>query len=55
MSGNTRWPTKIGARLLSDLVKFSILPSGIPLDFQKSIQVVPLKYLMYSLAGIKSK
>ena len=39
--------TKVGAKLLSDLIIFSIFPSDIPLDFRKLIQVVPLKYLMY--------
>ena len=39
----------------TDLVIFSILPSEIPLDFHNSIQVVPIKYLMYLLAGIIAK
>ena len=29
--------------------------SDFPLDFHESIQVLPLKYLMYSLAGINTK
>ena len=53
MSGNTWW--KVGAKLLSDLVIFSVFPSKVLLDFHKSIQVVPLKYLMYFLAGINTK
>ena len=47
--------SKSGAKLLSDLVIFSIFSSDIPLDFHKSIGVVPLKYLMYFLAGITTK
>ena len=50
MSGN-KWPTKVGAKLLSDLVMFSILSSDIPLDFHDSAQVVSLKYF---LAGINT-
>ena len=45
MSGNTWWSTKVGAKLLSDLVIFSIFSSNIPLDFHGLIWVVPLKYL----------
>ena len=51
MSGNTRCSAKIGANLLFDLVIFSILSSDILLDFHDSIRVVPMKYLMYLLAG----
>ena len=47
--------TKVGAKLLSDLVIVSIFSSDIPLDFYDSTRVVPLKYLMYFLAGIKIK
>ena len=54
MSGN-KWWTKLGEKLLSDLVIFSILSSDIPLDFQNSIRVVPLKYLMCLLVGINIK
>ena len=43
--------TKVGAILLSDLVIFSIISSNIPLDFYNLIRVVPVKYLMYFLAG----
>ena len=46
---------KIGAKLLPDLVIFSIFSSDIPLDFHESIWVKPLKYLMCSLAGIITK
>ena len=35
ISGNKWWSTKIDAKLLSDVVTFSILSSDIPLDFQK--------------------
>ena len=45
----------MGAKLLSDLVIFYILSSDISLDFQESIRVMPLKYLMYFLAGINTK
>ena len=54
MSGN-KWSRKVGAELLCDLVIFSILSSGIPLDFHNSILVVPVKYLMYFLAGVNTK
>ena len=43
MSGNTRWSTEVGAKLLSDLVIFSIFSSEIPLDFHESIRVVSQK------------
>ena len=39
MSGNTRWSTEVGAKLLSDLVIFSIFSSDVPLDFHESIQL----------------
>ena len=55
MTGNTWWLTKVGAKLLSDLVILSIFSSDIPFDFQKSIQVVPLKYSTYFLSGINTK
>ena len=55
MSGNKWWYTKVGAKLLSDLVIVSILSSDIPLDFHNSIRVVPLKYVMYILAGRNTK
>ena len=47
--------TKVGAKLLSDLVIVSIFSFDIPLDFHDWIWVVLLKYLMYFLAGIKIK
>ena len=40
---------------MPDLVMFSILSFDIPLGFHDSIQVVPVKYLMYFLAGINTK
>ena len=40
---------------ITDLVMFSMFSSDIPLDFQEWIQVVPLKYLMYLLAGVNTK
>ena len=43
------------AKLLPDLVIFSILSSDVPLDFHNLIRIVPLKYLMYSLVGINTK
>ena len=46
---------KSWCKLLFDLVIFSIFSSDIPLDFHDSIRVVPLKYLMYFLAGINNK
>ena len=58
MPGNTWWSTKVGAKLLLDLVIFSILASDISLDFHKLIGVVQveyLMYLMYLLAGINTK
>ena len=47
MSGNELWLTKVGAKLLSDLVIFSILSSDIPLDFHDLVRVVPVKNLMH--------
>ena len=41
--------------MLSDLVIFSIFPSDIPLGFHESIQIVPLKYLIYFLASINTR
>ena len=35
MPGYGWWSTKVEAKLLSDLVIFSILSSGIPLDFHQ--------------------
>ena len=55
MTGNKSWSTKVGAKLLSDLVIFSILFSDVPLDFHDSIQVVPIKNLLYFVAGINTK
>ena len=54
MSDNKWWSAKVRAKLLSDLVAFSILSYDIPLDFHDSIRVVPIKYLMYFLAGINT-
>ena len=51
MSCEKWWSTKVGAILLSDLVIFSIISSNIRLDFYNLIRVVPVKYLMYFLAG----
>ena len=47
MSGKTWLLTKIGAKLLFDLIISSMFSSDIPLGFQESIQVVPLISLMY--------
>ena len=55
LSYNIWWSTKVSAKFLSDLVRFSIFFSYIPLDFHESIRILPLKYLMYFLAGINSK
>ena len=55
MSGNTRWSTKVGAKLLFDLIIFSIFSSKIPLDFHESIWVVSLKNLMYFSTVINTK
>ena len=38
---------KVGGKLLSDSVIFSIFSSDIPLDFLESIRVVLTKYLMH--------
>ena len=46
MSGYKWWLTKVGAKLLSDLVISSILSPDIPIDFHNLIGEVPLKYLM---------
>ena len=56
MSGNKWWSIKVGAKLLSNLVIFSIFSSDNPLDFHESIPVVvSLKYLMHISAGINTK
>ena len=49
------WSTKVESKLLPDLVIFLIFSSEIPLDFHGSIRVVPLKYLLYFLAGMNTK
>ena len=54
MSDRKWWSTKVGAKLLSDLVIFSIFPSDIPLDFHNSVRIVPLNYLMYFAADINT-
>ena len=54
MSGKKWRSAKVGTKLLFDLILFLILSSEIPLDFHDSMWVVPLKYLMYFLAGIKT-
>ena len=41
--------------MLPHLVIFSIFSFDSPLDFNKSIGVVPLKYLMHFLAVINTK
>ena len=46
---------KIGAKLLPDLVIFSILSSDIQLDFRDLIWVVPVKHLVHFLAGLNTK
>ena len=55
LSGNKWWSTKVGEKLLPDLVVFSIFSPDIPLDFHESIWVALLKYLMYFSAGISAK
>ena len=55
MPGNTRWSTKVGVKLLYDLVIFLIFSAAIPLYFHESIRVASLKSLMYFLAGINTK
>ena len=45
MSGNKWGSTKVGAKLLSDLVIFSILSCDIQLDFHDLTRAVSLKYL----------
>ena len=47
MSVNKWWSTKDSAKLLSDLVIFSIISTDIPLNVHDSIWVVPVKYLLY--------
>ena len=42
-------------KLLFDIVIFSIFSSEISSDFNKSIRVVPLKYLMYYLTGTNTR
>ena len=55
LSGNTWSLTKVGAKMLPDLVIFSIFSSDISLDFHDSVRVVSLKYLIYFLADINAK
>ena len=55
MPGNTWWLTKVGAKLVFNLVIFLTFSSDIPLDFHESTRVVPLKYLMYFWPGINTK
>ena len=55
MPGNKQRSTKVGAKLLSHLVTFSINSSDIPLNCHDSIGLVPLKWLMYFLARINTK
>ena len=55
MSGNEWWSTKVGAKLLSALVLFSIVSCDIPSDFRDSTRVVLVKFLMYFLVGIRTK
>ena len=54
MSGNTWWSTTVGAKLLLDLVMFSILSSDIPPDFHYSTPVVVVKYLIYFIAALNT-
>ena len=55
MPGNTCWSTRVGAKLLSDLVIFAIFSSDMPLYFHNLIWAVPLKYLIYFSPGINTK
>ena len=55
MCGNKWWSTKVGAKLLSDLVILSIPSSDMPLDIYEWICVVTPKYLMYFLADKSTK
>ena len=55
MFSNECWSTKVGTKLLSDVVTFSILSSDIPLDFHEWFIAVAWKYVMYFLAGINNK
>ena len=55
MACNESWSTKVGVKLLSDLVILSRLFFDIPLDFHGSIWVVLVKYLMCFIAGINTK
>ena len=54
MSVDTWLLTNNGAKRFSDLVIFSVFSSDIPIDFHESIQVQPLKFLSYFLAGINT-
>ena len=49
MSGITRCLTKVGAKLLPDLVTFSIFCANILLGFHELIRVMPLNLYMYFL------
>ena len=54
MSGDIWLLTNIGVKRFSDLVIFSVFSSDISIDFHESIQVQPLKFLIYFLAGINT-
>ena len=53
MFGRKWWSKKVGAKLLSDLVVFSIFYSDMPIDFQESIWAVLL--FDVTLFGLLSK
>ena len=55
MSGNEWWSAKVGVKLLSDLVIFSVISSDILSDFHEQIWIIPWKYLMYFIAGVNTK
>ena len=49
MSGITRCLTKVGAKLLPDLVTFSMFCANILLGFHELIRVMPLNLYMHFL------
>ena len=55
MFGNEWWSIKVGAKLLSDLVIFSILSFEILLDFYEYILLVAWIYSLYFTTGINTK
>ena len=55
MSDHIWWLPNVGAKLLSGLAIFSIFSSDITSEFDESIRIVLVKYLIFFLAGINAR